>query len=251
MNHVNRSILVQVRYYLDEATGWGLEISELNKQLETAGQKARQAKAVKDFSRPAGKLRPWVHGQTLKECCGFSLEELKDGRIGYEEFQVRMKEELIGEKYLLASVFSLVVCFASVLKAHKCNSMPFGINMAFGKVVKKLRTLATTNELDKTCEDKGKMIITEAEVNSQVAQFLRVNPDAGLFFFVSSYRPVPLAQQYIGITEPNFQARNELRNEICYRKVVVSIKQGHQLMVFVHSRKDTGKTADKLVTSFL
>ncbi|GJY72269.1 hypothetical protein Tco_0475972, partial [Tanacetum coccineum] len=75
---------------------------------------------------------------------------------------------------------------------------------------------------------------------------LRVNPDAGLFFFVSSYRLVPLAQQYIGITEPNFQARNELRNEICYRKFVVSIKQGHQLMVFVHSRKDTGKTADKL-----
>nr|GFD05197.1 60S ribosomal protein L13-1-like [Tanacetum cinerariifolium] len=41
---------------------------------------------------------PHVHGQTLKynmklrECRGISLEELKDGRIGYEEFQVRMKE---------------------------------------------------------------------------------------------------------------------------------------------------------------
>nr|GEV98996.1 putative reverse transcriptase domain-containing protein [Tanacetum cinerariifolium] len=69
-----------------------------------------QAKAVKDLSRPAGKLRPQVHGQTLKynmklrECRGISLEELMvdlydfanldkyDGRIGYEEFQVRMKE---------------------------------------------------------------------------------------------------------------------------------------------------------------
>ncbi|GKB90337.1 60S ribosomal protein L13-1-like protein, partial [Tanacetum coccineum] len=57
-----------------------------------------QAKVVKDLSRPAGKLRPQVHGQTLKynmklrECRGISLEELKDGRIGYEEFQVRMKE---------------------------------------------------------------------------------------------------------------------------------------------------------------
>nr|GEV18926.1 DExH-box ATP-dependent RNA helicase DExH14 [Tanacetum cinerariifolium] len=81
----------------------------------------------------------------------------------------------------------------------------------------------------------------------EVAQFLRVNPDAGLFFFDSSYRPVPLAQQYIGITEPNFQARNELMNGICYRKVADSIKQGHQAMVFVHSRKDTGKTADKLI----
>ncbi|KAI3673352.1 hypothetical protein L6452_39470 [Arctium lappa] len=80
----------------------------------------------------------------------------------------------------------------------------------------------------------------------EVAQFLRVNPDAGLFFFDSSYRPVPLAQQYIGITEPNFQARNELLNEVCYKKVTDSLKQGHQAMVFVHSRKDTGKTADKL-----
>ncbi|KAE9599497.1 putative DNA helicase [Lupinus albus] len=81
----------------------------------------------------------------------------------------------------------------------------------------------------------------------EVAQFLRVNPDAGLFFFDSTYRPVPLAQQYIGISEPNFAARNELLNDICYKKVVESIRQGYQAMVFVHSRKDTAKTAQKLV----
>ncbi|KAL2340704.1 hypothetical protein Fmac_008644 [Flemingia macrophylla] len=81
----------------------------------------------------------------------------------------------------------------------------------------------------------------------EVAQFLRVNPDTGLFFFDSSYRLVPLAQQYIGISEPNFAARNELLNEICFAKVVDSLRQGHQAMVFVHSRKDTAKTANKLV----
>ncbi|XP_050224918.1 DExH-box ATP-dependent RNA helicase DExH14 isoform X1 [Mercurialis annua] len=81
----------------------------------------------------------------------------------------------------------------------------------------------------------------------EVAQFLRVNPETGLFFFDSSYRPVPLAQQYIGISEQNFARRNELLNDICYRKVVDSLKQGHQAMVFVHSRKDTVKTADKIV----
>lgn len=81
----------------------------------------------------------------------------------------------------------------------------------------------------------------------EVAQFLRVNPDTGLFFFDSSYRPVPLAQQYIGISEKNFLARTELLNKICYNKVVDSLRQGHQAMVFVHSRKDTGKTADRLV----
>ncbi|KAI3463912.1 hypothetical protein Pfo_020575 [Paulownia fortunei] len=81
----------------------------------------------------------------------------------------------------------------------------------------------------------------------EVAQFLRVNPETGLFFFDSGYRPVPLEQQYIGISEHNFLARNELMNEICYNKVVDSLRRGHQVMVFVHSRKDTGKTADKLV----
>ncbi|KAL6580046.1 activating signal cointegrator 1 complex subunit [Orobanche minor] len=81
----------------------------------------------------------------------------------------------------------------------------------------------------------------------EVAQFLRVNPEAGLFFFDSSYRPVPLEQQYIGISEHNFSARNDLMNEICYNKVVDSLRRGHQVMVFVHSRKDTGKTAEKLV----
>ncbi|XP_042461585.1 DExH-box ATP-dependent RNA helicase DExH14-like isoform X2 [Zingiber officinale] len=80
----------------------------------------------------------------------------------------------------------------------------------------------------------------------EVGQFLHVNPDNGLFFFDSSYRPVPLAQQYIGITEKDFYKKNALFNSICYEKVLDSIKQGHQAMVFVHSRKDTGKTARTL-----
>ncbi|KAK1394467.1 hypothetical protein POM88_013523 [Heracleum sosnowskyi] len=73
----------------------------------------------------------------------------------------------------------------------------------------------------------------------EVAQFLRLNPEAGHFFFDSSYCPVPLAQHYIGISDPNIRARIELQNEICYNKVVDLLKNGYQAMVFVHSRKDT------------
>ncbi|PKA61162.1 DEAD-box ATP-dependent RNA helicase ISE2, chloroplastic [Apostasia shenzhenica] len=83
----------------------------------------------------------------------------------------------------------------------------------------------------------------------EVAQFLRVNAETGLFFFDSSYRPVPLSQQYIGISEKDFAKRIQLFNKICYEKVVDSVKQGHQAMVFVHSRKDTGKTARMLLES--
>lgn len=37
---------LQVPYYLDEATGWGLEISELKKQLEAAKSKGITVRAL-------------------------------------------------------------------------------------------------------------------------------------------------------------------------------------------------------------
>ena len=52
-----------------------------------------------------------------------------------------------------------------------------------------------------------------------VAAFLRVKRDKGLFYFDNSFRPVPLAQQYIGITVRKPLQRFQLMNEICYNKV--------------------------------
>jgi hypothetical protein len=57
----------------------------------------------------------------------------------------------------------------------------------------------------------------------QVAKFLHVNPETGLFYFDASYRPVPLTQQYIGVSEQKYAARNTLMNEICYNKVSMSV----------------------------
>eukprot|EP00898_Chlorokybus_atmophyticus_P000832 jgi/Chlat1/174/Chrsp1S03247 len=82
---------------------------------------------------------------------------------------------------------------------------------------------------------------------ADVARFLRVRLESGLFYFDASYRPVPLAQQYIGVMEKNFALRLKVMHEICYDKVVDSVRKGNQAMVFVHSRKDTGKTARILV----
>jgi activating signal cointegrator complex subunit 3 len=36
-------------------------------------------------------------------------------------------------------------------------------------------------------------------------------------------------------------------NEVCYKKVVEAMKQGQQVMIFVHSRRDTVKTANFLI----
>ncbi|CAL2258177.1 unnamed protein product [Prunus armeniaca] len=57
--------------------------------------------------------------------------------------------------------------------------------------------------------------------------------------------------EYIGISEQNFTARIELQNEKCYKKVFESLRQAYQAMVFVHSRKDTTKTAQKLVYFYI
>lgn len=75
-----------------------------------------------------------------------------------------------------------------------------------------------------------------------VALFLRVDLKKGLFFFDNSYRPCPLDQQYVGITVKKPLQRFQLMNDICYEKVMLGAGK-HQVLIFVHSRKETAKTA--------
>ncbi|WMV35434.1 hypothetical protein MTR67_028819 [Solanum verrucosum] len=75
-----------------------------------------------------------------------------------------------------------------------------------------------------------------------VAEFLRVDLNKGLFHFDNSYRPVPLAQQYIGITVKKPLQRFQLMNDVCYEKVT-SVAGKQQVLIFVHSRKETTRTA--------
>jgi pre-mRNA-splicing helicase BRR2 len=81
---------------------------------------------------------------------------------------------------------------------------------------------------------------------TDVATFLRVKPENGLFFFDHSYRPVPLQMQYIGMTERNAFKRFQLQNEICYEKALDQRRERYQMLIFVHSRKECGKTAKAL-----
>lgn len=75
-----------------------------------------------------------------------------------------------------------------------------------------------------------------------VAAFLRIKPDKGLFYFDNSFRPVALEQQYIGVTEKKALKRFQVMNEIVYEKTMEHAGK-NQVLVFVHSRKETGKTA--------
>jgi len=75
-----------------------------------------------------------------------------------------------------------------------------------------------------------------------VANFLRVE-DENLFYFDSSYRPIPLEMCFMGLTEQNKFKLVHKFNEVCYDAVLDQVRAGHQCMVFVHSRGDTYKTA--------
>lgn len=81
-----------------------------------------------------------------------------------------------------------------------------------------------------------------------VAQFLRVDLKGGLFYFDASYRPCPLEQQFIGIKERKAIKKVNAMNEACYEKLLNCIEQDHQMIIFVHSRKETHKTANWLIS---
>jgi replicative superfamily II helicase len=79
-----------------------------------------------------------------------------------------------------------------------------------------------------------------------VAMFLRVNPVRGLFFFGPEFRPVPLKQTFIGITEKNRMKCAYKLNEKAFDVCLDAVRRGHQVMVFVHARKDTVRTAQAI-----
>lgn len=80
-----------------------------------------------------------------------------------------------------------------------------------------------------------------------VADFLKVNRYAGLFYFDASFRPVPLEQHFIGVKGKagSRQSRDNL-DTVAFEKVRDMLEQDHQIMVFVHSRRDTLLTAKML-----
>lgn len=80
-----------------------------------------------------------------------------------------------------------------------------------------------------------------------VADFLKVNRHAGLFYFDSSFRPVPLEQHFIGVKGKagSKQSRENL-DTVAFEKVKEMLEKDHQVMVFVHSRRDTLLTAKML-----
>ena len=80
-----------------------------------------------------------------------------------------------------------------------------------------------------------------------IAQFLSVSKE-NTFFFDSRFRPVPLEQTIAGVGSLS-SSRNlaDLINKVTADKVNQILEEGEQVMVFVHARNDTVRTAEKLI----
>ncbi|XP_033213736.1 activating signal cointegrator 1 complex subunit 3 [Belonocnema kinseyi] len=79
-----------------------------------------------------------------------------------------------------------------------------------------------------------------------VARFLRVNPYKGLFYFDYRFRPVPLSQTFFGVKAMKPLQQMADMDTVCYNEVVNMVGKGHQVMVFVHARNATIRTANVL-----
>eukprot|EP00051_Salpingoeca_urceolata_P033013 m.18457 g.18457 ORF g.18457 m.18457 type:complete len:2150 (-) comp5725_c0_seq1:68-6517(-) len=107
--------------------------------------------------------------------------------------------------------------------------------------------IARTRRQVESTQDQVRLVGLSATLPNyeDVAHFLDVDPRSGLFFFDNSFRPVPLEQTYVGVTEKKPIKRFQVMNEIVYDKTVANAGK-NQVLIFTHSRKDTAKTARAL-----
>ena len=119
------------------------------------------------------------------------------------------------------------------------------LNDERGPVIETL--IARTHRQVETTQARVRIVGLSATLPNpaDAARFLGVG-DQGLFVFDQSFRPIPLTQIFVGVTEQNAMKRAQVMAEVAYRKCVGALRQGKQAMVFVHSRKDTVKTARQL-----
>ena len=69
----------------------------------------------------------------------------------------------------------------------------------------------------------------------------------GLFYFGEAFRPVPLEKHFIGVKgKAGSITSNTNLDRAAYQQVVKLVREGHQVMVFVHARRNTMATARKL-----
>lgn len=65
-----------------------------------------------------------------------------------------------------------------------------------------------------------------------VADFLHVNKKEGMFFFDGRFRPVPLAQTFIGMKSKSGPRDDSAMYQVMYERLMENIRHGHQVRIY-------------------
>lgn len=208
----------------------GLQVNlDAFKIVYIAPMKALVQEMVKSF---AARLSPY--GITVAELTGDS--NLTRAQLSATQVIVTTPEkwDVVTRKSTEASSFTRLVKLVIIDEIHLLHDDR-------GPVLESIVT--RTLRLSEQTQDWVRLVGLSATLPNyvDVARFLRVDASSGLFFFDSSFRPCPLAQQFIGITEKKPLKVLALMNEICYEKALEDVQAKNQVLIFVHSRKETAK----------
>ena len=100
-----------------------------------------------------------------------------------------------------------------------------------------------------SCQQMSRLVGLSATLPNykDVAEFLSVSLNKGMFVFDNRFRPVPLELCFVGIKALGQAQQIKDMDDVLYDKVRDLVIEGHQVMVFVHSRNATSKTAINLL----
>ena len=226
------TVLREVARHVDEATGDWAEDSEDFKIVYVAPMKALAAEVTAAFSRRFAPL-----GLSVRELTG-------DTQLSKKELDETTMLVTTPEKWDVITRKGGEVSAAATLRLLIIDEVHL-LNDDRGPVIETL--VARTHRQVETTQSSIRIVGLSATLPNpvDVASFLGVTAN-GLFVFDQSFRPIPLTQRFVGVTETNAMKRMTLMAEITYEKCAGALRNGKQAMVFVHSRKDTVKTARQL-----
>ena len=216
------SILHEVRKHMSDGA---LEDTDF-KVVYVAPMKALAAEVTATFSKRLEAL-----GIRVKECTG-------DIQLSKRELSATQMIVTTPEKWDVITRKGGDVSAAAEVKLLILDEVHL-LNDERGAVIETL--VARTQRQVEVSQTMIRIVGLSATLPSykDVASFLGVNVDTGLFYFDHNYRPVPLDTYFFGVSEKNFAKREYRMNEIAYDKAIKSLQEGYQVMVFVHSRKKT------------
>ena len=83
-----------------------------------------------------------------------------------------------------------------------------------------------------------------------VGEFIHAKPE-DIFYFDMSYRAVPMSTKFITLPESEEGVKsaqfNYHANDVAFKETEIVVEQGKQVIIFVHTRKETVVTAQKLI----